>query len=98
MSDHLYRLNQNISLSASAGTNLKPMAVYKIVAILPAYGDELQYRVKGDNEPFERMVGEHQIIASESPAPAPIMVEPKRSRVERRQAAKSKDKATQKGA
>ncbi|SDR30476.1 hypothetical protein SAMN05444161_2703 [Rhizobiales bacterium GAS191] len=101
MSDHLYRLNQNISLSAGAGINLKPMAVYKIVAILPARGDELQYRVKSDDEPYERVVGEFQIIASEAPAapPPPLVAEPKRARTETRpKAGKLKDKATQKGA
>jgi hypothetical protein len=99
MSDHLYKLNQSIALSAGAGINLKPLAVYKIVAILPPRGDELQYRVKSDDEPYERVVGEFQIIAAEAPAMAAPLPEPKRARTNARpKAVKPKDKAASKGA
>jgi hypothetical protein len=98
MSDHLYKLNQSISLSAGAGINLKPFATYKIVAILPARGDELQYRVKSEDEPYERVVGEFQIIAAETPAPALETPKPKRPKSEARpKAAKPKEKASPKG-
>jgi len=63
MSDHLYEIGQNVSLASGAGILLKPFATYKIVAALPARDEELQYRVKSEQEPFERVVGEFQIIA-----------------------------------
>jgi hypothetical protein len=68
MADHLYKVGQNVSLAEGAGVNLKPFATYKIVATRPERGTEPRYRVKGDHEPFERVVEEFQITALVPPA------------------------------
>ncbi|MFI4996168.1 MAG: hypothetical protein ACHQAQ_10345 [Hyphomicrobiales bacterium] len=67
MNIHLYKISQNVLLAEHAGINLKLAATYKIVATLPERESELQYRVKGDHERFERVVGEYQITAIEEP-------------------------------
>ncbi|MFI5014852.1 MAG: hypothetical protein ACHQAY_21155 [Hyphomicrobiales bacterium] len=68
MTAHLYKVSQNVALADSAGINLKPFATYKIVATRPMRGTELQYRVKGEHERFERVVDEFQIKALEPSA------------------------------
>ncbi|MFI5011093.1 MAG: hypothetical protein ACHQAY_01975 [Hyphomicrobiales bacterium] len=70
MNDHLYKIGQDISLASGAGILLKPFAIYKIVARLPARDQELQYRVKSEQEPFERVVDEYQITAIPPQPPA----------------------------
>jgi len=50
---------------AHAGPNLKPRATYKIARRLPEIGAELQYRVKGDHEHFERVVRQYEIVSLE---------------------------------
>ena len=64
MNIHLYKVSQNVLLAERAGINLKQAATYKIVATLPVRGSELQYRVKGEHERFERVVEESQITAT----------------------------------
>jgi hypothetical protein len=70
MTDHRYKVSQNVLLNDSAGIRLKPLAVYTITAILPGRDSELQYRVKGDHERFERVVDEHNIAALLQPSAA----------------------------
>ena len=68
MATHLYKVNQNVALTDGAGIKLDPTAVYTIVAMLPERGSELQYRVKGEHERFERVVAEFQIASVFEPA------------------------------
>jgi hypothetical protein len=68
MTAHLYKVSQHVTLNDSAGINLKPLAAYTITAILPARGSDLQYRVKGEHERFERVVAEHNIAALPQPS------------------------------
>jgi hypothetical protein len=63
MTLHVYQVGETVALAEHAGLNMTPSATYKIAKALPALGAELQYRVKGDHERFERVVRETQIIA-----------------------------------
>ena len=65
MTLHLYQVGQTVGLAAHAGSNLKPRATYRIAKILPEVGTELQYRIKGDHEHFERVVRQYQIVSLE---------------------------------
>lgn len=54
---HLYVIGQTVkprrSLPMSVG---HPAEIYHITAALPASGDVLQYRIRSDNENFDRVV------------------------------------------
>jgi len=65
MIPHLYQVGQTVGLAAHAGLNLRPHATYKIVRRLPELGTELQYRIKGDHENFERVVRQYEIVSVE---------------------------------
>jgi hypothetical protein len=67
MSSHLYQVGQTVRLAAHAAPNLEPSATYKIAMTLPEVGTELQYRVKGDHERFERVVRQFQILSLDPP-------------------------------
>jgi hypothetical protein len=71
MTLHLYQLGEIVALAGHAGLNTTPSARYKVAGRLPALGTDLQYRVKGDHERFERVVREDQIIAIPQPPGAP---------------------------
>jgi hypothetical protein len=69
MTLHIYQVGETVALAPHAGLNLTPFATYKIARTLPEVGTELQYRVKGDHERFERVVGEAQIIILQQSPP-----------------------------
>ena len=58
MSAHKFRVGQNVhcTLPFSGSTHI----VFKIVHVLPADGDEFQYRIKSVDEPHERVAKESQ--------------------------------------
>jgi hypothetical protein len=58
---HLYSLGQAVTLNRGAGFISKPGDLFKVRAQLPPLGDVLQYRIKSDDEPYERVVSEIQI-------------------------------------
>ena len=61
MTLHMFQLGEIVALAPQAGLNTTPAGRYKIARTLPALGTELQYRVKGDHENFERVVREAHI-------------------------------------
>jgi hypothetical protein len=71
MTLHVYQVGETVASAPHAGVNLTPFATYKVARTLPELGTELQYRVKGDHERFERVVGEAQII-SRRPREQPV--------------------------
>jgi hypothetical protein len=81
MTLHVYQVGETVALAPHAGVGLTPSATYKIARTLPELGTELQYRVKGDHERFERVVGEAQII----------ILQPSPSRADERRAARVDD-------
>jgi hypothetical protein len=71
MTLHIYKVGEMVGLAERAGVNTTPLARYKIAQIMPAVGTQLQYRVKGDHERFERVVREGDIIALQPPPSTP---------------------------
>jgi hypothetical protein len=61
MSHHLFHVGDAVALTPHAGHHLKTDDAYFVSALMPPLGDVLQYRVKCATEPYERVVGEHQL-------------------------------------
>jgi hypothetical protein len=59
--DHKFKIGQSVSFSSGpfgrGGTN----SIYKVTQLLPAEGDDYQYRIKSAVEPHERVVKESQL-------------------------------------
>jgi hypothetical protein len=59
--DHKFKIGQSVSFSSGAfgrgGTN----SIYKVTQLLPADGEDYQYRIKSAVEPHERVVKESQL-------------------------------------
>jgi hypothetical protein len=56
--EHKFKIGQSVRFaSGRTGTS----GIYKITQLLPAEGDDCQYRIKGANESHERVVRESQL-------------------------------------
>ena len=62
MSDHKFKIGQTVRYVAPFSHSAA--ADYEITLLLPTEDNELQYRIKGANEPHERVVKESQQRAS----------------------------------
>lgn len=63
---HLYLVGQTVTLNRGAGFVSKAGDTFKVSAQLPPSGDVLQYRIKSDEEPYERVVAESQLTQGSS--------------------------------
>lgn len=61
MASHSYRVGEMVFLNAHAGFSVKSDIVFTVRAHLPPRGDALQYRIKSESEPYERVVMESQL-------------------------------------
>ncbi len=61
MSDHKFKIGQNVLYTSGPYGHASAGAVYKITQLLPPEGDDRQYRIKSANEPHERVVKESQL-------------------------------------
>ena len=57
MSDHKFKVGQSVHYRGDGGTS----GVYQVTHLLPAEGDDRQYRIKSANEPHERVAKESQL-------------------------------------
>jgi hypothetical protein len=59
--DHKFKVGQSVSFTSGpfgrGGTN----GIYTVIQLLPAEGDDYQYRIKSAKEPHERVVKESQL-------------------------------------
>lgn len=58
---HKYAVGEGVRVVSTAGMWFKNGIDYKITAALPPAAGKLQYRIKNDGEPFERVVSESQL-------------------------------------
>lgn len=58
---YLYGIGETVSFDAQGGYFRNPGDTFSVLAQLPPVGDDLQYRIKSVNEPYQRVVGEHQL-------------------------------------
>jgi hypothetical protein len=66
-SSHRFQIGQNVRMSLGPMQRIKSISC-TIVKILPFEGTFFQYRVKGTDEPFERIANEHELMSLASPA------------------------------
>lgn len=78
MDHHLYNVGDAVTLTPHSGHFLKTNGAYVVSALMPPLGDVLQYRIKCASEPYERVVGEHQLnrLDVESAPPADALILP----------------------
>ena len=58
---HQFRSGQTVRLSRSLSNRSAAAGDYKVVRPLPDNGGELQYRIKSEREPHERVVKESDL-------------------------------------
>lgn len=56
MTQHKFKIGQTVYFRAGRSNMASTSGQYKIIKLLPASGDQPQYRIKGLGEPFERVV------------------------------------------
>ena len=61
LSDHKFKVGQNVLYTTGPYGRGAARAVYKITQLLPSEGDDRQYRIKCADEPHERVVKESQL-------------------------------------
>ncbi len=60
MPTHKFKIGQTVFLGRSLGLNI-PGGSYTVVKRLPLRDGDFEYRIRGINEPFERVVRESQL-------------------------------------
>jgi hypothetical protein len=61
VNEHKFKIGQSVSYTSGPFGRGGLSGVYKIMQLLPPEGDDYQYRIKGANEPHERVVKESQL-------------------------------------
>ena len=61
MASHSYPVGEIVFLNTRAGFFAKSDIIFTVRAHLPPLGDALQYRIKSESEPYERVVVESQL-------------------------------------
>jgi hypothetical protein len=61
MSRHIFKLGQLVDYNPRKGSIHASTRGYKIIHLLPAEGDGLQYRIKAETETFERVAAERDL-------------------------------------
>ena len=67
---YLYEIGETVTLDIHAGYFRSGSDTFSVLAQLPPLGDDLQYRIKSVDEPYQRVVAEHQltrVLSMESP-------------------------------
>ena len=63
MSIHKFQIGQVVHVTPAIRRNF-PGGSYQITKLLPRNNGEFEYRMKGMNEPYERVVRESQLLGS----------------------------------
>jgi len=66
--NHHHRIGQTVKIVSPRGMHFKNGLTFTVTAKLPPAGGALQYRIKNDDEPYERVVAESQLEPIEAPA------------------------------
>ncbi|SFT44229.1 MULTISPECIES: hypothetical protein [unclassified Mesorhizobium] len=73
MSDHRFAVDQLVRLKGRFGLSPTTEEVYRITGTLPERNNSPQYRIRNDEERYERVTTEDSIEACEA---APVSQEP----------------------
>jgi hypothetical protein len=66
---HLFAVGQTVRLKRGFGTSSNLGDIYRITSTLPPVGRSLQYRIRNDDERYERVVTEDNLEQVRLPAP-----------------------------
>lgn len=58
---HRFAVGQFVRLNNGFARTLTPAAIYQITGMLPARENLLQYRIRSDGEPYERVTSEDDL-------------------------------------
>jgi len=58
---HKFKVGQSVSFTFGSVGRGGATGIYKVTQLLPAEGDDFQYRIKSASEPHERVVKESQL-------------------------------------
>lgn len=61
---HRFSVGEEVRVVSTSGMWFKHGIEFKVTAALPPQGGKLQYRIKNELEPFERVVSESQLAAA----------------------------------
>ncbi len=61
MSGHKFKVGQTVQFTSGPYGRSGAGAIYKVTQLLPAEGDDRQYRIKSTSEPHERVAKESQL-------------------------------------
>jgi hypothetical protein len=61
MSNYRFKVGQTVNYTPGFIGSVKGDAVFKIMRLLPAEDEELQYRIRSASEPYERVAKESQL-------------------------------------
>ena len=62
---HRFKVGQTVRFAPSKQSMPSSGAVYKVVRLMPADGEDYIYRVKAADEPFERVAKERELSETE---------------------------------
>jgi hypothetical protein len=61
MPEHKFKIGQSVNFTSGPFGRGAASSIYKVTQLLPAEGDDYQYRIKSASEPHERVVKESQM-------------------------------------
>ncbi|MEK7265400.1 MAG: hypothetical protein AAB227_04790, partial [Pseudomonadota bacterium] len=65
---HSFSIGDQVRVISTSGMWFKHGIDYRVTAALPPQAGKLQYRIKNEQEPFERVVSESQLASAQAPA------------------------------
>lgn len=66
---HRFSVGDQVRVVSTSGMWFKHGIDYRVTAALPPQAGKLQYRIKNEQEPFERVVSESQLASAQAPTP-----------------------------
>ncbi len=64
---HLFAMGQAVRMRGGFGASLKSADVFHVTATLPPRGGSLQYRIRNDEERYERVMTQDELEAVTAP-------------------------------
>lgn len=61
LDSHRFKVGQNVRYTSNMLRYFRQSAEFRVVKLLPAEGNEQQYRIKSTTEPHERVAKESQL-------------------------------------
>lgn len=61
MNGHKFKIGQSVNYTSGPFGAGRARAIYTVMQLLPAEGDDCQYKIKSGTEPYERVVRESQL-------------------------------------